>query len=541
MLFHFNIELDKLSAIAVMTMIVTSSAIAQTPGSARIFGSAQLRAAIAQSQGQGLEESRRIDKIFGGTPANWDEHKWQVALVAADIKDNRFARFCGGSLIRQDWVLTAAHCVDEGTTINDIEILSGTGDLQAGGVRVKIASIFIHHQYLPEVSRPQFRPATNDIALLKLQSDAIGTPIELIPRENPDPYLEIGQDVVITGWGKMESGQLATSLMRVNVPLVSLDQCNSMASYDGAILETMLCAGRDQGGKDACAGDSGGPNTSKGKLIGIVSWGFGCGKPFKYGVYTNVWRFRDWIDDCLSPQEQCKILPFSANISSGIELRHSEPDRLINKAYDIFPRELADEVAGNIQSEAVADLRNNTRTVATLFLSDRFYNTLKQGSFSGLPVVRWNGFDYDSKRPRFIFDPSIGGEFFYTTSEGIRITPGKMETDGGSIPLILQALPKFSAWGYAPAYLMHDWLFVSHKCGGATAAKVEFPQSALLLAEAIKTLMEVGYVDYDKSTRKFPKSEDTLYLMYKAVNSSVAENLWRDIKSTRCIAAEQRQ
>lgn len=72
------------------------------------------------------------------------------------------------------------------------------------------------------------------------------------------------------------------------------DECNE--DYDGVIEESMICAGVPEGGKDSCHGDSGGPLVIDRKLVGLVSWGFGCAKPGYPGVYTNVAYFKDWVD-----------------------------------------------------------------------------------------------------------------------------------------------------------------------------------------------------------------------------------------------------
>lgn len=85
-----------------------------------------------------------------------------------------------------------------------------------------------------------------------------------------------------------------TQLYGVEIPIVDRNECNQ--DYDGLIEPDMICAGIPEGGKDSCQGDSGGPVVIDGKLVGIVSWGFGCAEPGYPGVYTNVAYFKNWID-----------------------------------------------------------------------------------------------------------------------------------------------------------------------------------------------------------------------------------------------------
>jgi V8-like Glu-specific endopeptidase len=212
----------------------------------------------------------------------------------------------------------------------------------------------------------------------------------------------------------------------------------------------------------------------------------------------------------------------------------SDSDALIKKSYDLFPRELADEVAAQIQTEANEEQQTTNKSAATFYLADKFYETLRTGMYSGVPTVKWNGFDHINDRPRFIFEPQANQQFSYKTSNGKLIVPKLMDTDGGTSPLALHPLPKFSPWGYAPAYIIHDWVFVSHKCAIPPDNDVEFQESALIIAEAIKTLMEIGYSDYDGNKEKFPKAEDTLYLIYRAVNTPYAKKMWNNLSTVKC-------
>lgn len=218
----------------------------------------------------------------------------------------------------------------------------------------------------------------------------------------------------------------------------------------------------------------------------------------------------------------------------------SNKEALKTKASEQFIDGLAASIAEQIEGDALAHAKLLPSAVtrgevvphslATLFLADRFYEKLKPGKFSGRLSVLWNGMD------SFIFLPGADLPFTYTTSSGRIITPRVMETDGGSIPRILRGLKKYSSWGYAPAFILHDWLFAAHRCRYQPDTDWTVQQAAELMGEAMKTLMEVGYTNFEGTQVRLSKAEDTLYLMYQAVNSFIAEDLWLDDTNVKCLA-----
>ncbi len=219
---------------------------------------------------------------------------------------------------------------------------------------------------------------------------------------------------------------------------------------------------------------------------------------------------------------------------------YSNKETLKNKASEQFIDGLAQSIAEQIENDALAQAKllpsSVTRgeiaphSLSTLFLADRFYEKLETGRFSGRLSITWNGMD------SFIFIPTADMPFTYTSSAGRVIAPKVMETDGGSIPRILRGLKKYSSWGYAPAFIIHDWLFAAKKCKYPPDTDWSFPEAAEIMAEAMKTLMEVGYTNYAGAQAHLEKAEDTLYLMYQAVNSFVAEDIWLDDSSAKCLA-----
>ena len=219
-------------------------------------------------------------KIVGGVQATKGEFPFIVSL-----KSSYGSHFCGGSLIKKNWVLTAAHCV-EGGYLKGVSI--GLNN-QADTVGVEKFTV------LQIVKHPGWNTNTmdNDFALVQLSGDSKFAPIALNTKEIVSKV-----DFVTAGWGTTsEGGSVSKNLMKVTVPFVDKQTC--LKSYSD-VTDTMICAGYPQGGKDSCQGDSGGPlvvgTGSNMALAGVVSWGEGCARPNKYGVYAKVNGALDWIN-----------------------------------------------------------------------------------------------------------------------------------------------------------------------------------------------------------------------------------------------------
>lgn len=258
--------------------------------------------------------------IVGGTVASPGEYPWMAALVISTEPDPNYGQYCGGSLVDELWVLTAAHCVSDesGTTpASEIHIVLGVNNLDEGltagnqGQRIPVTEVIVH---------PDYDPATedSDLALLKLIKPAsITTTVTTIaPASLAQSNLyAAGITATVTGWGDTSFGGSPTNeLLEVDVPIVSQLTCN--AAYAGEITANMLCAG--VAGKDACQGDSGGPlivpNGTGGWIqAGIVSWGEECGLPNFPGVYTRVGNFYSWIQSQTNGPENTNYLPLILN------------------------------------------------------------------------------------------------------------------------------------------------------------------------------------------------------------------------------------
>ena len=244
-------------------------------------------AAIPARAGAGeLTAPPRNSFVVGGEPTTIERHPWQVALL---IKGPAGLHLCGGAMISEWWIITAAHCfhgLDDPTT----RVRSGVTDLHDLSTSVSMDQVITHADFDPDSFQ-------NDIALVKTREPLTGKPVRL---PGSDYVLRPGAELEVTGWGATaEAGQGSDVLMRAEVPLVPNDECNATDAYNGRVRPGMICAGREDGGVDACQGDSGGPlvdyTSGSPVLVGVVSWGEGCARERRYGVYTEVSLFESWI------------------------------------------------------------------------------------------------------------------------------------------------------------------------------------------------------------------------------------------------------
>ena len=244
--------------------------------------------------------------VVGGQDAT-RPYPYMAALLADD--NNRPSApddaICGASLVRQDWILTAAHCVvdDDGKAVpaSTLAFLVGTQrlDRPQDGDTVPAAEVIVHERY---GNASNEAAASYDVALIRLARPAAkGAPVR-IPAPSERATWAPGKRATVTGWGVQAFGDVLgvtfqDQLQEVVVPMVSDADC--ARSYPSDALNgrfeprTMVCAGELYGTKDACQGDSGGPLVvpdAAGQLVqaGVVSWGFGCGYPTQYGVYSRV-------------------------------------------------------------------------------------------------------------------------------------------------------------------------------------------------------------------------------------------------------------
>lgn len=210
---------------------------------------------------------------------------------------------CAGSIIASKWILTAAHC----KPVFNSKITGGSVNLRdSKRIQLKVLRSYVH----PKYDTPD---SANDIALLELSAPIDFSTMKTlsaitIADSNLETSggLEEGVMATVLGWGVTRENGSQPSIMReVDVPLVSRERANAPGSYNGAINESMIAAGYDKGGKDSCQGDSGGPLITKNSdgtmtLIGVVSFGEGCARAKKYGIYSNVAYANEWINSIIN-------------------------------------------------------------------------------------------------------------------------------------------------------------------------------------------------------------------------------------------------
>ncbi|KAH8398549.1 hypothetical protein KR215_012152 [Drosophila sulfurigaster] len=230
-----------------------------------------------------------VNRIVGGQQVRTNKYPWTAQLV----KGRYYPRlFCGGSLINDRYVLTAAHCVYGNRDQISIRLLQLDRSSQDPGIVRKVIKTTVHPNYDPQ-------RIVNDVALLKLDS-VVPLGANMRPVCLPDVNHNFdGKTATVAGWGLIkEGGTTSNYLQEVEVPIITNQQCRT-TRYKDKISEVMLCAGLvKSGGKDACQGDSGGPlivNEGRYKLAGVVSFGYGCAQANAPGVYARVSKFIDWI------------------------------------------------------------------------------------------------------------------------------------------------------------------------------------------------------------------------------------------------------
>lgn len=240
-------------------------------------------------------------KIVGGSHSAFGEWPWMVSVRRTSFFGFASKHRCGGAVLNSNWIITAAHCVD---------------DLPKSQIRIRVGEYDFSSTQEPypyeergverKVVHPRFNFFTYeyDLALVRVDS-----PLKFYPHVRPvclpaQNENLIGKNATVTGWGRLaEGGTLPSILQEVQVPIISNKNCEQMflkAGREENIPDMFVCAGYENGGRDSCQGDSGGPLVVKKEdgrwyLAGIISWGIGCAEPNMPGVCTRISKFKDWI------------------------------------------------------------------------------------------------------------------------------------------------------------------------------------------------------------------------------------------------------
>ena len=242
-------------------------------------------------------KNSRQKRIVGGSEAKPNSWPWQVDLLR--VVNGSANHYCGGSLIDRKWVVTSAHCFGRYNKTSDWEIRLGEHNetKQEGYEQIISAEKILIH---PDFVSPTNMTGDYDIALIKLVRPALFYKrVHGVCLPTNETIFTVGQSCYATGWGRTSENSTYSKVLReVQVPLVDHKVCN--ASYGGIIHSRYFCAGVPEGGIDTCGGDSGGPLVCPNKegafvLMGIVTWGHGCARPKKYGVYNDVRQMLPFI------------------------------------------------------------------------------------------------------------------------------------------------------------------------------------------------------------------------------------------------------
>ncbi|XP_067903050.1 ovochymase-2 isoform X3 [Heterodontus francisci] len=247
------------------------------------------------------------NRIVGGKESEPGAHPWQVSLK------RRKNHYCGGTIISEKWVLTAAHCIRDRNILSVLKVTAGEYNLKNLDKEEQtqtVKRIIIH---------PKFKaayPVEYDIALLEINGIfTFGENIYPACLPNEDDTFDTGTICTTAGWGRLsEGGRLPNTLQEVQLPILDFEAClkvmqSVIKRFKG---ETLMCAGFPDGRKDACQGDSGGPLMCRGDggawtVAGVTSWGIGCGRSWKDnkrkspnkrgtpGIFAKVKALKSWI------------------------------------------------------------------------------------------------------------------------------------------------------------------------------------------------------------------------------------------------------
>ncbi|XP_021497585.1 complement factor D isoform X1 [Meriones unguiculatus] len=230
-------------------------------------------------------------RILGGREAKAHSRPYMASVQVNGT------HVCGGSLVAEQWVLSAAHCMD-GVTENDhLQVALGAHSLSQPEPSKQLYDV------QSAVPHPGSRPDSleDDLLLLKLSGNvSLGPFVQLLSLQAEDREVEPGTLCDVAGWGVVShAGRKPDVLQSLTVPVMNRTVCNGRTYHDGVITRNMMCAESNR--RDTCRGDSGGPLVCQHVLEGVVSWGSRvCGNRKKPAVFTRVAPFVDWINAILN-------------------------------------------------------------------------------------------------------------------------------------------------------------------------------------------------------------------------------------------------
>jgi len=331
-------------------------------------------------------------KIVGGYYSAIGMIPWQVGLLFSDPDESY--QGCGGALVGDQYVVTAAHCTD-GASPGDIYVTVGNTILgtpfEAKSFIIDVVDIINHGDYASATTE-------NDISILKLAEK-----VDLYKYPNIKPVClpssQYAGKAVVSGWGTTSSGGISQSwLQDTDVDVYPQGSCGDYPPGD--ITADMLCAGYPEGGKDACQGDSGGPlvarqmaDSDSYTLTGVVSWGYGCASPGLPGIYANVSYFTSWLYDNMPDLVTCDpnfgtTATYPTETTGGWDIS-CNPDDTVNKLVafkkikKVKTKELCRDECTNNEECQFFNFKDNKKVKKRICYLLKVEAKFKKGFFSG--------------------------------------------------------------------------------------------------------------------------------------------------------------
>ncbi|XP_004412310.1 PREDICTED: coagulation factor X [Odobenus rosmarus divergens] len=248
------------------------------------------------------EDARGLVRIVGGQDCKDGECPWQALLINEENEG-----FCGGTILSEYYILTAAHCLQQAKKFTVRVGERDTEKEEGDEVAHEVEMIIKHNRFVRETY-------DFDIAVIKLKTPItfrVNVAPACLPQKDwAESTLMTQKTGIVSGFGKThEKGRPSSTLKMMEVPYVDRNTCKLSSSF--SITQNMFCAGYDSKPQDACQGDSGGPHVTRFKdtyfVTGIVSWGEGCARKGKYGIYTKVTNFLKWIDRSMKPRSAASV------------------------------------------------------------------------------------------------------------------------------------------------------------------------------------------------------------------------------------------
>ncbi|XP_028609815.1 chymotrypsin-like elastase family member 2A [Grammomys surdaster] len=242
-----------------------------------------------------------VSRVVGGQEATPNSWPWQVSLQY--LSSGRWYHTCGGSLVANNWVLTAAHCISNSRTYRVLLGRHSLSTSESGSLAVQVSKSVVHEKWNSQKIANGY-----DIALLKLASPvSLTSKIQTACLPPAGTVLANNYPCYVTGWGRLQTnGASPDVLQQGRLLVVDYATCSSASWWGSSVKTTMVCAGGD-GVTSSCNGDSGGPLNCKAsngqwQVHGIVSFGstLGCNYPRKPSVFTRVSSYIDWINTVIA-------------------------------------------------------------------------------------------------------------------------------------------------------------------------------------------------------------------------------------------------